>query len=82
MTHRRIAALAGVLAVGGGGVAYTKQQQAVKTVSTIQTAVVKRMNFTKSIASSGKTKAARAVELKFQTSDFRRQKVHKLYKNQ
>lgn len=70
MTRNRIAtlALAGALAAGGGGVAYTKQQQAVKTVSTIQTAVVRRTNFTKSIASSGKTKAARAVELKFQTS--------------
>ncbi|MBI5620785.1 efflux RND transporter periplasmic adaptor subunit [Candidatus Gottesmanbacteria bacterium] len=70
MTKRKIAALAlaGVLAAGGGGAAYTKQQQAVKTVSAIQTAVVKRMTFTKSIASSGKTKAVRAVELKFQTS--------------
>lgn len=70
MTKRKIAtlALAGILAVGGGGVAYTKQQQATKAVSSIQTAIVKRTTFTKSIASSGKTKAARSVELKFQTS--------------
>lgn len=70
MSRNRIAALAlaGVLAAGGGGVAYTKQQQTAKAVSSIQTAVVKRTTFTKSIASSGKTKAARAVELKFQTS--------------
>jgi RND family efflux transporter MFP subunit len=70
MTRRRIAvlALAGVLAAGGGGIAYTKQQQTTKTASTVQIAVVKRATFIKTIASSGKTKAARAVELKFQTS--------------
>jgi len=70
MTRRRIAvlALAGVLAAGGGGVAYSKQQQAVKTASAVQTAMVKRATFTKTIASSGKTKATRTAELKFQTS--------------
>lgn len=70
MTRRRIAALAlaGVLAAGGGGVVYTKQQQATKTASTVQIAVVKRMTFTKTVTSSGKTKAIRSAELKFQTS--------------
>lgn len=70
MTRRRIAALAlaGVLAAGGGGVAYTKQKQAVKTASSVETTVVKRTTFTKSVTSSGKTKAAKSAELKFQTS--------------
>lgn len=70
MTRRRIAtlALAGVLAAGGGGVAYSKLQQVTKTDSAVQTTVVKRTTFTKTVASSGKTKAARSVELKFQTS--------------
>lgn len=70
MTRRKIAALAlaGVLAAGGGGVAYSKQQQSTNVASTIQTAVVKRTTFTKSVTSSGKTKAAQSVELKFQTS--------------
>ena len=70
MTKRRIAALtlAGVLAASGGGVSYTKQQQAVKTASAVQTAMVKRATFTKTVASSGKTKATRTAELKFQTS--------------
>ncbi len=70
MTKRKIAALAlaGVLAAGGGGVAYTKQQQAAKTASSIQMAAVKRTTFTKTVTSSGKIKAARAAELKFQTS--------------
>lgn len=70
MTRRRIAALAlaGVLAAGGGGVAYTKKQQAAEIASTAQTTVVKRTIFTKTVTSSGKTKAMRAVELKFQTS--------------
>lgn len=70
MTRRRIAALvlAGVLAAGGGGLAYTKQQQATKTASAVQTTAVKRTMFTKTVTSSGKTKATRAAELKFQTS--------------
>ena len=70
MTRRRIAALtlAGILAAGGGGVAFTKQQQAVNTASAVQTTLVKRATFTKTVASSGKTKASRAAELKFQTS--------------
>src|SRR3990167_1886209 len=70
MTRRRIAALtlAGVLAASGGGVAYTKQKQTVNTASAVQTAVVERTTFTKTIASSGKTKASCATELKFQTS--------------
>ncbi len=70
MTKRRIAALtlAGVLAASGGGIAYTKNQQAVNTASAVQTSVVKRTTFTKTVTSSGKTKATRAVELKFQTS--------------
>lgn len=70
MTRRRIAVLtlAGVLAATGGGVAYSKQQQTVKTTSSIHTAVAKRATFTKTVTSSGKTKATRTVELKFQTS--------------
>lgn len=48
--------------------AYTKQHQAAKTASSIETTVVKRTTFTKTITSSGKTKAAKAAELKFQTS--------------
>lgn len=70
MSRRTIAALtlAGVLAAGGGGVAYTRQQQAAKTAASVQTAVVTRTTFTKTVTSSGKTKATRSVELKFQTS--------------
>lgn len=70
MTKRRIAslALAGLLAAGGGGVAYTKKQQTAKTASSVQTEIVKRSTFTRTVNSSGKTKAVRAVELKFQTS--------------
>lgn len=70
MTRKRIAALAlaGVLAAGGGGAAYTKSKQAARTAAAIETVVVKRTTFTKTITSSGETKAARAVELKFQTS--------------
>lgn len=71
MTKRRIAvlALAGVLAAGGGGVVYQKQQaQASITKSAIKTAVVRRTTFEKTITSSGKTKAKKAVDLKFQTS--------------
>lgn len=70
MTRNRIAALtlAGVLAAGGGGVAYTKKQQSANISSAVKTAVVKSATFTKTIASSGKTKATRTAELKFQTS--------------
>lgn len=70
MTRNRIAALtlAGVLAAGGGGVAYTKKQQSANIASAVKTAVVKSATFTKTIASSGKTKATRTAELKFQTS--------------
>jgi RND family efflux transporter MFP subunit len=70
MTRKRLAilALAGALATGGGGVAYTNNQQAQKKVSAIETAVVARTTFTKSVTSSGKTKAAKSVELKFQSS--------------
>lgn len=70
MTKRKIAtlALAGLLAAGGGGVAYTKKQQSVDTASVVKTAVVTRATFTKTVASSGKTKASRTAELKFQTS--------------
>lgn len=70
ITKRRIAALtlAGLVAAGGGGIAYTKKQQEAKTASAIQTAVVKRTTFTKTVTSSGKTKATRAAEVKFQTS--------------
>lgn len=71
MTRQRIAVLAfaGVLAAGGGGVVYQKQQsQASITKSAIKTAVVRRTTFDKTISSSGKTKAKKAVDLKFQTS--------------
>lgn len=70
MTKRRIVALtlAGLVATGGGGAVYTKKQQAAKTASAIQTAAVKRTTFTKIITSSGKTKANKTAELKFQTS--------------
>lgn len=71
MTRQRIAvlALAGVLAAGGGGVAYQKQQtQANVTKSSVKTAVLRRTTFDKTITSSGKTKAKKAVDLKFQTS--------------
>lgn len=71
MTRQRIAvlALAGVLAAGGGGVVYQKQQAQVSvTRSAIKTAVVRRTTFDKTITSSGKTKAKKAVDLKFQTS--------------
>lgn len=71
MTRNRIAALtlAGVLAAGGGGVVYQKQQAQVSvTKSAIKTAVVRRTTFDKTITSSGKTKAKKAVDLKFQTS--------------
>lgn len=47
---------------------YTKKQQTVKTASAVQTVLVKRATFTKTVASSGKTKATRTAELKFQTS--------------
>ncbi|MBI3956256.1 efflux RND transporter periplasmic adaptor subunit [Candidatus Gottesmanbacteria bacterium] len=68
-TKRRIAALAlaGALAAGGGGIAYQKQQANV-TKSSVKTAVVRRTMFEKTITSSGKTKAKKSVELKFQTS--------------
>ncbi|MEK9143452.1 MAG: efflux RND transporter periplasmic adaptor subunit [Patescibacteria group bacterium] len=71
MTRRRIAvlALAGVLAAGGGGVAYRKQQAiAVSVKSSVKTTVVQRTTFEKTITSSGKTKAKKSVDLKFQTS--------------
>ena len=71
MTKRQIAtlALAGVLAAGGGGVAYQKQQvQMVTKNFSIKTEVVRRMIFEKTITSSGKTKAKKSVDLKFQTS--------------
>ena len=55
ITRRHIAtlALAGALAAGGGGVAYTKKQQSVNTASVVKTAVVKSATFTKTVASSG-----------------------------
>ena len=71
MTRQRIAAiaLAGVLAAGSGGVVYQKQQaQANTTRSSVKTAVVDRTTFEKTITSSGKTKAKKSVELKFQTA--------------
>lgn len=70
MTKRRIVALtlAGVLAAGGGGVAYQKQQAASITKSSVKTEIVRRTTFEKTITSSGKTKAKKAVDLKFQTS--------------
>lgn len=70
MTRKRIVvlALAGVLAAGGGGVAYTKSKQAAKTAASVETTVVKRAMFTKTVTSSGKTKSSKSAELKFQTS--------------
>lgn len=62
-------ALAGVLAVGGGGVVYQRQQATAASVkSSVKTAVVRRTTFEKTITSSGKTKAKKSVDLKFQTS--------------
>ncbi len=62
-------ALAGVLAAGGSGVVYqTQQAQANIKKSSVKTAVVGRTTFEKTITSSGKTKARKSVELKFQIS--------------
>lgn len=47
---------------------YIKLQQAAKIASSVQTTPAKRTTFTKTITSSGKTKAKKAAELKFQTS--------------
>lgn len=69
MSKKKLAAIiAGLLVLGGGGTAAKVRSDAVLKESSIKTAVTKRGEFVKTIGSSGKTKAARSVDLKFQTS--------------
>jgi HlyD family secretion protein len=51
-----------------GGIIFIRGKQKSSTQSSIQTTTVKREDFTKSVNSSGKTTAAKSVDLKFQTS--------------
>lgn len=63
-----IAILSGAIVLLGGGVAVRQKTVASKEVAAVQTAPVVHQNFIKTISSSGKTKATRQVDLKFQTS--------------
>lgn len=63
-----IALLSAAIVLLGGGAAVRQKTAASKEAQAIQTATVSRGDFVKTISSSGKTKATRAVDLKFQTS--------------
>jgi RND family efflux transporter MFP subunit len=69
MSKKKIAAItAGILLLLGGGIVIRQKIAASKETSVIQTAKVVRTEFTKTVSSSGKTKAQKSVDLKFQTS--------------
>lgn len=69
MSKKKIAAIvSGVLLLLGGGTVVEQKTVASKQLASIQTATATRDDFAKTVSSSGKTKAARAVDLKFQTS--------------
>ena len=58
-----------VLLIVAFGITFlVKQNSAKKTAATITTVKVKKQNFVKMLSSSGKTKAEKSVDLKFQTS--------------
>lgn len=57
-----------VAAVTAGVIFWSSRAQAQKTAAAITTAKVTRQNFSKTLSSSGKTKADTSVELKFQAS--------------
>ncbi len=57
-----------VLVVVLGGFFFSRQKQANAEKGSVKTVAVKREDFVKTIQSSGKTEAKKAVELKFQTS--------------
>jgi len=69
MSKKKILALcSAVIVLLGGGAVVQKKTAATKETAAIQTAAVSRGTFTKSVSSSGKTKATKSVDLKFQTS--------------
>ncbi len=57
-----------VLILIAGGIFLANRAATQKTAASITTEVVKKQNFTKTLSSSGKTKAEKSVELKFQAS--------------
>ncbi len=57
-----------LLLVIGALVLWSNRRNAQKATASITTAAVKRQDFVKTLSSSGKTKAEKSVELKFQTS--------------
>ncbi len=69
MTKKKLAAVLGsAIILLGGGAAVRQKTVVSKQAAAIQTAPVKRGEFVKTTSSSGKTKATRSVDLKFQTS--------------
>lgn len=69
MSKKKIAAIvSGFLLLAGGGVVVRAKTVSSQNASVIQTAKTIREDFTKTVSSSGKTKAVRSVDLKFQTS--------------
>ena len=63
-----IAVLSSVIVLLGGGAVVNQQIKTKTQDAVIKTAPVAREDFIKSVGSSGKTKATRSVDLKFQTS--------------
>lgn len=57
-----------VLIVVSAGIFLSQRAQAQKTAAAITTGTATKQNFSKTLSSSGKTKADKSVELKFQTS--------------
>jgi RND family efflux transporter MFP subunit len=69
MSRKKIAAIAAGVALLLGGGAVVRQNMIVSGESSaIQTSKVLREDFVKTVSSSGKTKAQKSVDLKFQTS--------------
>lgn len=63
-----IAILSSVIVLSGGGVVVQQKTVETKRAAEIKTVTAVRGDFVKTVGSSGKTKAARHVDLKFQTS--------------
>lgn len=69
MSKKKLIAIASaIIVLLGGGIVVQQKTSEVKKAAEIKTARAVKSEFVKTIASSGKTKAARSVDLKFQTS--------------
>lgn len=69
MSKKKLAVIiSGILLLLGGGAVIRQKTITTQEASAIKTSKATREDFTKTVSSSGKTKAIRSVDLKFQTS--------------